>query len=100
MHTSRRLLDLSRSLTGILVLLAAATPALAAEPPANRAAAPSQELRDQMAAVHQRMASCLRSEKPIAECREEMRRNCAKFMGEQDCSMMGMGGRTTPREQP
>lgn len=97
MYTPQRLIDLSRALTGT-ILLATATMALAAEPPANQAAAPSKEMRDQMAAVHQRMAACLRSEKPIAECREEMRRNCAKFMGEQDCPMMGMGGRMMPRE--
>lgn len=97
MHTPRTLIELSRGLTGT-ILLAVASMTLAAEPPADQTA-PSREMRDQMAAVHQRMAACLRSDKPIAECREEMRQNCAKFMGKQGCPMMGgMQGRMMPRE--
>lgn len=99
MHSSRQLIEVSGALTGT-ILLAAATMALAAEPPGSQPAAPSKEMRDLMAAVHQRMAACLRSDKPIAECREEMQRNCAKFMGERDCPMMGTGGRMKPREDP
>ena len=73
--------------------LAAAALAIAAtslwaaqEPPA----APSKEMREKMAAAHERMAACLRSSKDIAECRTQMRMSC-QAMGEQGCPMMGMG---------
>lgn len=40
------------------------------------------EERETMAARHEKMAGCLRSGKPMTECREEM-------MGVEDCPMMG-----------
>lgn len=52
---------------------------------------PSKEMRDKMAAVHEKMSACLRSEKPFADCRSEMQQNCTTMMGEQGCPMMGMG---------
>lgn len=53
--------------------------------------APSKDVREKMAAVHDKMAACLRSDKSFAECRGEMRQNCTATMGEQGCPMMGMG---------
>ena len=64
--------------------------ASAAEPPAAPPE-PSKEMRAKMAAAHDRMAACLRSDKAIADCRSEMMANCRETMGEQGCRMMGMG---------
>lgn len=73
-----------RRLAGIAVLvLATASPALAAEPTA--------EQRQKMAEVHQKMADCLKSTKPISECRDEMMQSCRGMMGEAACPMMGLG---------
>ena len=49
--------------------------------------APSKEMREKMAAAHEKMAVCLRSSRDIAECRTEMRKSC-QAMGEHGCPMM------------
>jgi hypothetical protein len=68
------------------LLLVVAGSALAAEPATN---APSKEMREKMAAVHQKMADCLRSDKAVAECHSEMQKSCTTMMGEEGCPMMG-----------
>lgn len=45
------------------------------------------EQRNKMADMHEKMAACLRSTKPMGECHEEMKNSC-KDMGEA-CPMMG-----------
>ena len=45
-----------------------------------------------MASVHQEMATCLRSDRPISECRAEMLKSCSQMMGEGACPMMGGTG--------
>lgn len=80
------------------MLIATAAGALAAEEP--QAAAPSQQMREQMAVMHEKMASCLRSDKPFADCRSEMQSNCKTMMGEQGCPMMGMGMRNRMKKSP
>lgn len=79
----------------IRVLVAAtmfSTVTFAAEPPPPAAeAAPSREMREKMAAAHESMAACLRSEKSFADCRNEMQRSCQQMHGGQGCPMMGMG---------
>ena len=62
---------------------------------------PSPEMRQQMAAVHQKMADCLKSARPIAECRTEMMSSCRAMMG--GGMMHGPGkmqGGTTQEEPP
>ena len=55
--------------------------------------APTKEMREKMALLHEQMAACLRSKKSISECRAEMQKNCHDMMGDQGCTMMmGMGG--------
>jgi hypothetical protein len=69
-------------------------PNTVAKPPAAAAksSAPvSKETREKMAALHEQMAACLRSDKAIAACRDEMRKSCQQTMGDQGCSMMGGG---------
>ena len=74
----------------ILGALALAAPALAdshgkpdaanaAEPGSKGKAEPSPEERAAMADAHQRMAECLRSERPMKECRGEMKKAHASF---------------------
>lgn len=52
----------------------------------------SKETREKMALVHEKMAACLRSDKPMTDCRGEMRKNCQEFMGKDGCPMMGQMG--------
>lgn len=51
----------------------------------------TKEQRAKMADVHQKMAECLRSERPISECRAEMMKGCKDTMGAEGCPMMGHG---------
>ena len=83
----------------LLIATTAGTIALAADPPATASGGPSKEIREKMAVLHEQMAACLRSDKSIADCRDEMRKNCRAAMDPHNCPMMGMGrgvGRRTP----
>jgi hypothetical protein len=73
------------------VLLVVAGRAFAADAPAAPPAEPSKEMRAKMAALHEKMAACLRSDKPIADCRAEAMQYCQSNMGEHGCMGMGMG---------
>lgn len=42
---------------------------------------PSKEDREKMAAVHEQMAACLRSDKPFAECRNDLAKSHHEMMG-------------------
>jgi hypothetical protein len=85
-----------------MIFASVVTLVTAAEPPST-SAAPSKQMRDKMASVHERMAVCLRSDKAIDECRSEMHNNCQTMMGEQGCAMMmgmGMGMRNRMKQPP
>jgi hypothetical protein len=69
--------------------LASAGAALAADPQAAAPADPTPAARQQMAEVHEKMAACLRSDRPIAECRAEMWKSCQSMTGESGCPMGG-----------
>ena len=73
-----------------LVTLAWAGAAHAAEPK-KAPPAPTAEQRQKMADIHQKMAECLRSDRPIAECRSEMATACHDTLGAEACPMMGKG---------
>lgn len=45
--------------------------------------------RQKMAGAHEKMATCLRTEKPLNECHEEMMKACQEGMGKDGCPMMG-----------
>ena len=66
---------------------ALANSALAAE--AKKAPEITSEQRQKMAGIHDKMASCLRSERPVSECHEEMKKGCGDTMGKDGCPMMG-----------
>lgn len=51
----------------------------------DKAKGPSPEQRAKMAAAHERMAACLRSNRPIQECHGEMRAACKESGGQ--CGM-------------
>jgi hypothetical protein len=63
----------------------------AADPEKSSSGEPSAEARRKMATVHEKMAACLRSDRPLSQCREEMVTTCRDMMGEDGCPMMGMG---------
>lgn len=73
------------------LVLAWAGPARAAEPEKAPPAAPTAEQRQKMAEVHEKMAECLRSDRPIGECRREMMKACHDTLGADSCPMMGKG---------
>ncbi len=83
----------ARVLCGFVAALALSltSAAFAAEPAKGPPADPTPEARQQMATVHQKMADCLRSERPFAECRSEMMKSCKDMMGASGCPMMGSG---------
>lgn len=90
-----------RQAVAVFIVSTAATVALAADLPTTTSTGPSRDTREKMAVLHEQMAACLRSDKSVADCRDEMRKNCRATVGAQDCPMMGMGhrgGRRTPSE--
>lgn len=48
----------------------------------------TKEQRDSMAGMHEKMATCLRSDKSMKDCHAEMRTNCQDMMGKEGCPMM------------
>jgi hypothetical protein len=53
------------------------------------AKAPSPEMRQKMAEMHQMMSDCLKSDKPMSECKQEMMKNCPMMKEGGHCPMMG-----------
>jgi hypothetical protein len=67
----------------------------AVETPDAVPTAPSNQAREQMALLHEKIVACLRSDRALAECRSEMMHGCHVMeadRGEQGCRM-GMMGR-------
>ena len=87
------------SLALVLLALTAAplSVAVAAEPPSNGDSEISKQQREQMAKAHEKLAACLRSDRALDECRQEMRATCMSTFGEQGCPMMGRGLRMHDR---
>jgi hypothetical protein len=56
---------------------------------ASKAAEPTTEQRQKMAELHERMASCLRSERSVGECRQDMMKGCRDTLGKEGCPMTG-----------
>lgn len=48
----------------------------------------SVEQRQKMAEHHEKMAMCLKSDRPFPECRDEMMKSCKETMGKEGCPMM------------
>ena len=79
---------LGLSLIATLVLIFGARAALTAEPPSQSHPAMSKEQREKMATIHDQIAACLRSDKPVADCHKEAMKSCQDAMGKDWCSMM------------
>jgi hypothetical protein len=79
-------MTLLRSLIASMIVVGASA-GVAADQPPGPSAAPSKEQREQMAALHEKMAACLRSDQDFAVCRTEMQQNCQAMMGAQGCPM-------------
>jgi hypothetical protein len=56
------------------VLLCSAGSVLATEPEHDTRPPPTKEMREKMAAAHEKIAACLRSDRPIDECHAEMKK--------------------------
>jgi hypothetical protein len=50
------------------------------------------EQRLKMANAHQQMADCLKSDKPLSECHEQMKKTCSEATDKGACMGMGMMG--------
>ncbi len=48
----------------------------------------TKEMREKMATSHEKMAVCLRSDKDLQTCHDEMKKTCNEVMGG-ECPMMG-----------
>ncbi|HYM42874.1 MAG TPA: hypothetical protein VET46_08965 [Steroidobacteraceae bacterium] len=88
MNTRASRLRLVPVLTALAAILCTGA-ALAAEPPSPTHPALSKEQREKMAAIHEQMAKCLRSDKPVADCHREAMQSCEATMGKDVCPMMG-----------
>jgi hypothetical protein len=85
----------------MLLLLGAAVTLADAPPPEHREL--SKETREKMAALHEQMAACLRSDKPFPACHSTMLKNCQEQLGSDACPMMmgvGHDSDTRHRMQP
>ncbi len=67
---------------------AASNPSPAPSKENKKAWALTPEQRQNMAKLHEQMAACLRTDKPMKECHDEMKKNC-EAMGKEGCPMMG-----------
>ena len=52
----------------------------------------SKEGRQKMAGMHAKMADCMKSDKPMADCQSDMMKSCQDMMGKSGCPMKGMMG--------
>ena len=57
-----------------VALLWSAGNALATEPAHDTRPPPTKEMREKMAEAHEKIAACLRSDRPIDECHAEMKK--------------------------
>jgi hypothetical protein len=73
---------------GTLVLVCSATMALA-QGTKSPMGTMTPEQRQQMASVHEKVAACLRSDRPVSDCQAEMMKGCQAAMGAGMCPMMG-----------
>jgi hypothetical protein len=79
------------SVAAIAILFFSGSSAWAADA-APASSPPSKEQREKMAQAHEKMAACLRSDRVVMECRQEMMQTCQSMMGDQGCGMGMMGG--------
>jgi hypothetical protein len=79
-------------LAAAIAMFSIGTIARAEETAPTVPADPDPAQRQQMAAIHRRMAECLTSDRPFADCRAEMHASCQTTLGAGGCPMMQGGG--------
>lgn len=84
----------------LIALVAALLGSVLAAEPSGENTGLSKEQRAQMAAVHEKMAACLRSDRPLEECRDEMHASCVGLFGDEGCPMGGVWLRDRPIKRP
>jgi hypothetical protein len=47
----------------------------------------TKDQRQKMADLHNKMADCLKSDRPLSECRQEMAKGCQDSFGKEGCPM-------------
>lgn len=77
----------------IFSALVGSTASAADKAKSKRSVQVTAEQRQDMAAVHEKMAACLRSDKPFEDCQKEMMQSCHSMMGNGGCPMMGQMGK-------
>jgi len=93
-------MNMKSLLASLAMILGGMSVALGAEPPSTAPAGPSKEMREKMATVHEQLAACLRSDKPIAECHKEAMKHHQEMMGKDGCPMMDKDGGMTQKQPP
>jgi hypothetical protein len=74
--------------TFMILIAFANTTAFGADKTKKKMMEPTTEQRQNMAATHEKMAVCLRSDKPMEDCKKEMMQSCQDTMGKDGCPMM------------
>ena len=82
----RKALQSSVAITALSLVIGAL--AWGADPAPMAPAAPTREMRQQMAQAHEKMAACLSSDRDFADCRQEMMQACSNQSGFPGCGMM------------
>lgn len=79
-----------RAAIAAALLLAGAVAAFADTPPPPNGQ-PSKETREKMAVLHEQLAACLRSDKPLSQCHSEMVTSCQAQLAGDCAGLAGMG---------
>lgn len=81
---------ISLFLTSSLLSISGSAAAQTAQTQGTQASPPTTEQRASMAKAHEQFAACLRSDKPMDTCRDEMMKTCGQQTA--GCPMMGYQG--------
>jgi len=99
-----RQIKLLQAIVASSITMTCAGSAFAADSTKPECPTPTKETRAKMAAWHEQMAACLRSDKAITECRTEMGKNHGEMMREMGCPErkmhphMGKPPQTSPQK--
>lgn len=78
-------IKLLQAIVASSIAMACAGSTFAADSTKPECPPPTKEMRQKMAAWHEQIAACLRSDKAINECRTEMAKNHQEMMREMGC---------------
>ena len=78
-------IKLLQAMVASSIAIACASSTFAADTTKPECPTPTKEMREKMAAWHEQIATCLRSDKAITECRTELAKNHEEMMREMGC---------------